>query len=123
NRSGGVVDGQHYLIEIVVGGGPEIPAPRLVERGDGPVLFLEEGLELDQRYRSVRQRSGSVELIVCLPADYVRIVTIVVRHRLGDALRVSAKHWACEVRMLARSMTHGAAIGIYAQYFGIARCQ
>jgi hypothetical protein len=45
-RGRGVVEGQHHLIEIVVGGGPEMPAPRIVERGDGLVLVLEEGLEL-----------------------------------------------------------------------------
>src|SRR5690606_29945486 len=38
DRSRGIVKGQHHLVEIVVGGGPEMPAPRIVERGDGLVL-------------------------------------------------------------------------------------
>src|SRR3569833_2611169 len=37
-----VVEGQHLLIEVVVGGGPEMTAPRLVERGDSLVLVPEE---------------------------------------------------------------------------------
>ncbi|MNL82031.1 hypothetical protein D3C87_2092990 [compost metagenome] len=53
DRGRGVVEGQHHLIEIVVSGGPEMSAPRMVERGDGLVLVLEEGLELGQRHRTV----------------------------------------------------------------------
>ena len=123
DRGRGVVEGQHHLIEIVVGGGPEMPAPRMVERSDTLVLVLEEGLELGQRHRTVGQRSRGVELIVRLPADDVRIAAIMLGHRFSDALRMFAEHPARKVGVLARAMAHGAAIGIDAQHFGITRRQ